>query len=353
MSFSWWFVRRSGFATKRGQDLREKLISFSLLLLGAIVLLIPIAYMVGGALGSKLTTRVSPPSVIPLEARQITVDGEKAFIYRVKIDGIERELADIGHQGSTWTYADPQDLSKTWKLPALGSESRVLEPAIHLENFGLAFEKIPFFRYIINTIVLMALITIGALVSNVIVSYGFARFRMRGSNQLFIILLATIMLPSQVVLIPSFVLFYSIGWYNTWLPLIVPAFFANAWNVFLIRQFMVGLPRELDESARIDGCGPIKILWYILLPQLKPILITVMLFTLIYVWNDFFTPLIYLQDDQLFPVSLGIQTFNALHTADIFLGNALSLMLALPPVLVFFFAQRFFIQGTVISGIKG
>lgn len=341
------------YISKRHIELRERALAFVLLFIGAIALLIPLAYMIGGAFGSKQTARLVPPSIIPLESRQVETENGKSFLFRMDIEGQEREMAVAERKGETWTFFEPSNPGKTWDLPASAAKDRVLVPTFHPENFALAAKKIPMGQYVLNTLAMMLVITLGALVSNVLVAYGFSRFRMRGMNVLFLIMLATIMLPSQVVLIPSFVMFYSIGWYNTWLPLIVPAFFANAWNVFLIRQFMMGLPKELDESARMDGCGPIKTLIHILLPQMKPILITVTLFTVIYVWNEFFNSLIYLKDRELFPVSLGIQTFSALHSSDAYLGNALSVMLAIPPVLIFFFAQRYFIQGTVVTGVKG
>lgn len=332
---------------------RERLFASLLLAAGSILLLIPILYMVGGAFGSKQTARLVPPSVIPLEAKQKVIDGEKTFLYKVEIDGAERHLAVVARDGNTWTYADPDDVSKTWKLPALGAESRVLAPAFHPENFGTAFRTIPFLKYVGNTLAMMVIITVGALVSNVLVAYGFSRFRRKWTDRVFGILMATIMIPSQIVLIPSFVLFYNLGWYNTWLPLVVPAFFGNAFNIFLIRQFMMNLPKELDESGCMDGCGPLTILWHLLIPQMKPVLVTVGLQTVIYVWNEFYNAFIYLQDSDKFPVALGIQSFNSLHSQYAYLNSALALMLALPPVLVFFFAQRFFIQGTVISGVKG
>jgi multiple sugar transport system permease protein len=133
----------------------------------------------------------------------------------------------------------------------------------------------------------------------------------------------------------------------------VPAFFANAWDVFLIRQFFMGIPKELDEAAKIDGCAPPRILWSVILPEAMPVVITVTLFTMIYVWNDFFNPLIYLQNPRLFTVAVGLQNFSALYFNNAHLQAAGALMMLLPPVVVFFLAQRYFIQGTVVSGVKG
>jgi multiple sugar transport system permease protein len=339
--------------SKSRSDAREALLALLLVALGAVALLIPVAYMVGGSFASRDTAILSPQSIIPFEARKVTLEGQPRFVYHVTIEGQSREWAVVDRKAGNWVYADPAQPSHRLELPALGPEDRVLDPVFHWGNFQLVAETIPIVQYLVNTLIMILLITAGTMVSNVMVAYGFARFRLKGTKVLFVVLLATIMLPSQVTLIPTFVMFKVLGWNNSWIPLILPAFFANAWNVFLIRQFLMSVPKELDEAAKIDGCGPIRTLLWVMLPELKPILITVALFTVIYVWNDFFNPLIYLQDPNLYPVSLGLQTFNSLHGSFGYLNAAASLMLALPPVIVFFFSQKYFIQGTVISGIKG
>jgi ABC-type glycerol-3-phosphate transport system permease component len=213
----------------------------------------------------------------------------------------------------------------------------------------------PFDRYAINSLMFVGFSTIGTVVSCTLVAYGFARFRAKGLGVLFLLLLSTIMLPGQVTLIPQFVLFSKIGWYDTLYPLIVPAFFANAWNVFLLRQYFMTLPLELDDAARIDGCGPMGILWYVILPQSIPALATVAIFHSLWAWNDFYYPLIYLQSDDNYTVSLGLQLFNSAYGGgkDMTGMMAASTVVLLPSILIFFFAQRLFIQGVVISGIKG
>jgi len=329
-------------------------VAFVLVVLGAVAIMVPVAYMIGSSFASRDTALLVPQSMVPYEAKRAVIDGKPQFVYQVPDGhGGTREMAVVDRKQGTWVYADLDHPSTRIESPALGPESRVLAPSLHFTNFGEVMSVIPMARYLVNTLVMITLITIGTLLSNVMVAYGFARFRMRGLGILFAVLMATIMLPSQITLIPTFVLFKALGWNNSWIPLILPAFFANAWNVFLIRQFLMGIPKEFDEAAKIDGCGPIRTLLLVLLPQLKPILITVTLFTMIYVWNDFFNPLIYLQDPNLYPVSLGLQAFNSLHGSFGYLNAAASLMLALPPVIVFFFCQKYFIQGTVVSGIKG
>jgi multiple sugar transport system permease protein len=171
-------------------------------------------------------------------------------------------------------------------------------------------------------------------------------------NTLFIIMIATIILPLQVTLLPLYVIFTNIGWNGTWLPLIVPAFFANAYNVFLLRQYFMSLPRDLDEAAMIDGAGPFRILRSVIVPQSYPAIIAVCLFHFFFAWNDFFVPLLFLNGKpELQPLSVGIQQYNALYYTQPTLIQATSLMTMVVPIAVFFLAQRAFMRGVVVTGV--
>jgi multiple sugar transport system permease protein len=343
----------SGIASKRATERRERALAMILILIGSLTVFVPIAYLVSDSLSGKETIKQQPKPLLPSESYVATIDGKSCFVYDVPVNGATRRLAVVDKKGGVWVYANPDKPSERYELDASSIEQRARKVTLHGENFGLALQKAPFLRYVSNTAVIMAAVTIGTLFSTVMVAFGFARFRFKGNKALFMILLATMMLPSQVVLIPTFVFFKWIGWYNTFLPLIVPAFFANAWDVFLIRQFFMGIPKELDEAAKIDGCAPPRILWSVILPQAMPVVLTVTLFTMIYVWNDFFNPLIYLQNPDLFTVAVGLQNFSALYFNNSHLQAAGALMMMMPPVIIFFLAQRYFIQGTVISGVKG
>jgi multiple sugar transport system permease protein len=340
-------------SSKRALDRRERLIALVLVAIGSLGIFIPLAYLVGGSLASKETIKTMPKSVIPTEAKRVTVDGQECFVYDVEIGGVPRRMAVVDKQGGTWVYANPEDPAERYSADAVGPERRVTKVALHPENFPIALTKSPFGRYMLNTLVIMFFGTIGTVASSAMVAYGFARFRFRGRLAFFMILMSTIMLPSQITLIPTFVVFKWLGWYDTFLPLIVPAFFANAWDVFLFRQFFMGIPRELDEAATMDGCGPLRILRHVILPQSVPVIVTVTISTMIYIWNDFFSPLIYLQSQEKYTVAVGLQNFSALYFNQAHLQSAGALMMLLPPVIVFFFAQRYFIQGTVVSGVKG
>jgi len=192
----------------------------------------------------------------------------------------------------------------------------------------------------------------GTLLSSVSVAYAFARFPLPGKNILFIILIGTIILPGQVTLIPTYAFFASIGWTGTWLPLTVPHFFANAYNVFLLRQYFMTLPKELDEAAMIDGAGPFRILTSVILPLSWPVIISVALFHFVFAWNDYFGPLLYLLGKpELQPISVGVQIFNYQYGPRPELVQATSLMAMILPLVLFFLGQRFFMRGVILTGV--
>jgi ABC-type glycerol-3-phosphate transport system permease component len=161
------------------------------------------------------------------------------------------------------------------------------------------------------------------------------------------------MLPQQVRLIPMYVFFQKLGWIDTLLPLIVPQFFANAYDVFLLRQFFMSIPLEMDDASRIDGANPIQTLLYVILPQARPALVAVSVFHFLYAWNDFYEPLIYLHSRENWTLAVGLQTFNALYAVNTHLIMAASVVMILPPIILFFLSQRIFTQGVVFSGVKG
>jgi multiple sugar transport system permease protein len=194
---------------------------------------------------------------------------------------------------------------------------------------------------------------IGTLLSSICVAYAFARFPLPGKNILFLVLISTIIIPPQVTLIPTYAFFAKIGWTGTWLPLIIPHFFANAYNVFLLRQYFLTLPRQLDEAAMIDGASPLQVLLRVIIPQSWPVIISVAMFHFIFAWNDYFNPLIYLLGkSDLQPISVGVQVFNFQYGAHPELVQATSLLAMALPLVMFFLAQRFFMRGVVITGVE-
>ena len=221
------------------------------------------------------------------------------------------------------------------------------------QNFAQVFEEVPFARFIINTFILVALNIIGQLFAVTLVAYGFARLRFPGRSVLFLLMLSTLMIPYHVTLVPRFILFAKLGWVNTYLPLTVPAFTGSSFLIFLVRQYMMSIPFDLDEAAFIDGASRFQVFWNIILPLSRPALMLVVVFTFVGVWNDFLQPLIYLNDPNLFTVSLGLSFFQGVRDTNWNLLMAGSLLATIPPLLLFFFAQRQLIGGISIEGLKG
>jgi multiple sugar transport system permease protein len=223
------------------------------------------------------------------------------------------------------------------------------------ENFWTALTRVPFHIYAMNTTIIVAAVMIGTLLSCSFAAYGFARLKAPGKDTIFMLVLATLMLPGAVTLVPTYLLFNRIGWVGTFLPLIVPAYFGSAFFIFLLRQFYMTIPAELEEAAKIDGASVYRIWWSIMLPLSQPVLATVAVFTFVGTYNDFFTPLIYLSRDEQRTIAVALSYFSGSPR----IGPQMHLMMAavtvsiIPPLLLYTAAQRYFVRGIVMSGIKG
>jgi ABC-type glycerol-3-phosphate transport system permease component len=227
---------------------------------------------------------------------------------------------------------------------------------ILFENFWKGWTYVPMTRYLLNTLYITSVAIVAVVGSSSFVAYGFARLRAPGKDILFLLVLSTLMLPQQVTLIPNFLLFKWLGWLNTYKPLLVPAFTAAPFFVFLLRQFYMTIPFELDEAARIDGCGIFGIFWRIILPLSKPAVATVAIFVFFNRWNSFLWPLIYLRSPEKYTLAVGLSFFHSQQGQMLTYWNylmAVTLLVAIPPLLVFFVAQRSFVQGIALTGIKG
>ena len=222
-----------------------------------------------------------------------------------------------------------------------------------LENFKKAFERAPFGKYFINSAIIVLINMVGCILSSSFIAFGFSRLRFPGRKLWFALLLSTMMIPQTVLMIPQFLIWQSVGAYNTFIPLTVPCFFGNAFNVFLVRQFYAGIPKEYDEAALVDGASYFTIYSKILVPMAKPVLCSVGVFTFMSTWNDFMGPLLYLDKENLKTVSLALQNFMGQHNSDWNLMMALSTVITLPMIVVYFMAQRYFIEGITFSGLKG
>lgn len=223
----------------------------------------------------------------------------------------------------------------------------------HWENYGRALRAFPFLRYLGNTLLICVISVIGTVLSCALPAYGFARLRWRGRDTLFFVMLSTLMLPGQVTMLPTFLLFRWLGWTDTIAPLTVPSFFGSAFAIFLLRQFFLTIPAELSDAARIDGCGEFGIFWRIVAPLAKPALATIALFSFTASWMDFMGPLIYLNNDEHYTLALGLLSFLGRHQQEYNLLMAAATVMAIPLVLIFLLAQRAFLEGIALTGMKG
>ena len=224
----------------------------------------------------------------------------------------------------------------------------------HFKNYIETWKAAPFTRYLFNTLLITLCVVIGNVLSNSFIAYGFAKIRFKGRNVLFAVVLATMMIPGFVTMIPHYVMYSKIGWLNTYLPLILPSFFGSAFNIFLIRQFYLGVPNELIEAAKIDGASHVYIWSRIMIPLAKPAIATVAIFSFNGAWNDFLGPLLYINDDTLYTLQLGLQVFKGQLDTQWNYLMAGSLLVLLPVIIIFFIFQKYFIEGmNLTAGSKG
>jgi multiple sugar transport system permease protein len=343
----WWPQVREGLA-------RLAVTGFGLLVLA--IFLLPLGYVLSTAfkLDSQMTTIGAPPW--PAEPATFIFEGVEYPLYDVPTeDGGTRRLAIVNPYRETSDVVDPADPERgvfniegrwrTWQA--------IYSFSPKLENFTTAWEQVNFPRLFRNSLLLSGISTIGTLIACILVAYGFTRFQLPGKNILFVILISTIVLPPQATIIPLYILFSKLGWTQTWLPLLVPAFFANAYDVFLLRQYFMSIPRELDEAAMIDGAGPLRILISIIIPQAIPAITAVAIFHFFFVWNQYFEPLVYLLGkESLYPVSVGIGQFVTTFSTYPGRSAATAVLAMALPAIMFFLAQRQFMQGIVVTGVE-
>lgn len=244
-------------------------------------------------------------------------------------------------------------LSTALKSPTDFMSNNFLPKKLLWHNFADAISAIPFLKYTFNSLFVSVLVTLGTVLSSTLVGYSFARLRWPGRNILFVVLLGTLMLPAQVLQVQNFILFNKLGWINTYLPLTVPFFFnAGAFNIFLLRQFFRGIPMELSEASKIDGCSEFRICYGIVMPLCIPIITAVAVFAFMNSWNDFFNPLLYLNNPDMFTLALGLRAFQQQFGTQWNYMMAVSLLSMLPTLALFFGFQRYFVEGITLGGVK-
>lgn len=307
----------------------------------------------------QITQRGTP--LYPADPVTFEYQGRNYDVYQVPIDGTIRELALVEPGRRSATFVDPANPEAgliTWE-GSFRSLDRSWRFNAHLENYAIVWDLLDYPRLLFNTAFIAVVGMVGVLVSCTLVAYGFARFRFPGRNLLFVLLISTIFLPAIVTVIPTYAVWVKLGVVGSsnpliaWAPLILPTFFANAYDVFLLRQYLLTIPRELDEAAAMDGAGPLRTLTSVILPQAWPAIIAVGIFHFVYSWNDFFEPLIYLTTQpDLQPLAVGLQRFQGIHSREPSLLQAGTMMTLVVPVVVFLIFQRVFVRGIVITGVE-
>jgi multiple sugar transport system permease protein len=325
---------------------------------------IPFLWMILTAFKSNQDVSHTPPRLLPYDYKYVTVNGQQLPLYKVKTETGVRELAAVKIAEGRGTFVDPFNPDQVFEYKLQQGKERIAEAIMQItfrwQNFPDAMQRgsrptvgTSFWVYFKNSLIVAFFCIIGTLLSNTPVAYAFARLKFPGKNLLFILVLATMMLPFQVTMIPMYLLFNNVlHWGDSFLPLIVPAFFANAYDVFLLRQFFRTIPEEMSDAARVDGASEWQIFTQIVLPLSIPVLATVTVFTFLWAWNDFTGPLLFLTSPRNFTMALGLQDFQGQHTMVWNQMMAAATVFTLPIIIAFFFAQKTFIQGIKLTGLK-
>jgi multiple sugar transport system permease protein len=342
----------------------QSLFSHTLINFVGLFFLVPFLWMLVTAFKSNEDVFHTPPRWLPYDNVFVEVHGEQYPLYNVQTNDGVKQLAAIKIIEGVGSFVDPANPNQIMQFEMQQGAVRIAEPIMHIsfrwKNFPDAMERgsrpgvgASFWVYFKNSLVIAFFVIIGTLFSNTPVAYAFARIKFRGSNILFILVLATMMLPFQVTMIPIYLLFNDfLGWGNTFLPLIIPAFFANAYDVFLLRQFFRTIPEEMCDAARVDGASEWQIFTRLVIPLSIPVLATVTVFTFLWSWNDFTGPLLFLTSPSKYTMALGLQDFQSQRTMIWNQLMAAATVFTVPIVIAFFFAQKTFIQGIKLTGLK-
>ncbi|HVU10300.1 MAG TPA: carbohydrate ABC transporter permease [Phototrophicaceae bacterium] len=340
----------------------QSIVSHALLIIVGAFFFIPFLWMISTAFKSDQDVFRTPPSWLPHDNATVEVNGQTLPLYTVtdKDGSNARQLALVKIAAGQGTFLDPANPSADPQTLRMRYATPILVPELRWQNFPDALNRatrpgmnVNFWTYFKNSLLIAVWSIIGTLVSCTPVAYGFARIHWPGRDLVFVLVLATMMLPFQVTMIPLYIFFTdTLHWGNTILPLIVPTFFANGFDIFLLRQFFRTIPEELCDAARVDGASEFQIFLQVVLPLSTPVLATIAVFTFLYAWNDFTAPLLYLTSPQNYTMAIGLQDFQGQHTVAWNQLMAASVVFTIPIVIAFFFAQRTFIQGIKLTGLK-
>jgi len=363
---------------KRRKELSKQIKLHLALVTGALIFSVPFYWLVTTSLKPDVRTNVFPPDLIPVQQTSVKIDGEDRDVY------VGMKIRVLNHPVKEIKVAKMAELEDDmWQVRPLPTRNdtplerdlqahppeadwvvkkTALKPDLHRvllwKNYSDALAFLPpeykhGLKPLWNTVYITLLVILGTVLSSSLVAFSFARLRWPGRNVLFVVLLATMMIPSAVTMLPVFLIFRALGWIDTLRPLWFPALFGSAFNVFLLRQFFMTIPNELEDAAKIDGCSYFTIYWKIMLPLIKPALAAITIFAFMGSWNNFMGPLIYLSSPENMTLAYALQLFQGMHGGEPSMMMAASTLVMLPVLGVFFFTQRYMIQGVTLTGIKG
>jgi multiple sugar transport system permease protein len=346
---------------ERREDKRQAALHLALVT-GGVIFIVPFVWLVTTSLKEDEEIFQFPPVWVPHQQVMVTVAGKDAGLARLKADG--RTVVELKESETAWTvqlYSAEQNApvpgSKPFEVQK-GDLTKVKTFAPRWKNYldALTFlppETLHGALYLFNTVLVTVLSIVGTILSSSLVAFAFARLKWPGRDLLFVLMLSTMMLPATVTLIPVFLIYRGLGWIDTLQPLWVGAFFAAPFNVFLLRQFFLTIPNDLEDAAKIDGCSYFRIYWNIMLPLIKPALAALTILAFMASWNNFMGPLIYISSPEKMTLAYALRLFQSAHSSEYGMLMAASTLVMLPVLLVFFFTQRYFIEGVTLTGMKG
>ncbi|MCJ7583671.1 MAG: carbohydrate ABC transporter permease [Anaerolineales bacterium] len=356
--------RRKRGQARKARNFIKSLFSHAAITFIGLFFLIPFLWMLITAFKSSEDVFHTPPRWLPYDNVRVEVNGEQLPLYNVQTEAGVKQLAAVKIVEGVGTFVDPANPGQVMEYEIQQGATKIAEPIMHIsfrwQNFSDAMARgsrpgvgASFWVYFKNSLIIAFFSIVGTLFSNTPVAYAFARLKFPGRDILFVLILSTMMLPFQVTMIPIYLFFNdTLHWGNTFLPLIIPTFFANAYDVFLLRQFFRTIPEEMCDAARVDGASEWQIFTRIIIPLSIPVLATVTVFTFLWAWNDFTGPLLFLTSPKNFTMALGLQDFQSQRTMIWNQLMAAATVFTVPIVVAFFFAQKTFIQGIKLTGLK-
>lgn len=342
---------------KRRRELSRQIKLHLALVTGAVVFSVPFYWLVTTSLKPDERTNQFPPDLIPMKQASVKIGGEERQVYLLKQGGDEIRVAKMAElAGGRW---EVRRVGKTASTMIVSSAKLRpdLRPVLLWRNYSDALDFLPpeynrGLRPLANTVYVTLLVIVGTVLSSSLVAFSFARLRWPGRDVLFVVLIATMMIPPAVTMLPVFLIFRTLNWIDTLRPLWVPALFGSAFNIFLLRQFFLTIPTDLEDAAKIDGCSYFAIYWKIMLPLIKPALAAITIFAFMGSWNNFMGPLIYISSPENMTLAYALQLFQGMHGGEPAMMMAAATLVMLPVLAVFFFTQRYMIQGVTLTGLK-